>query len=199
MANAFKQAAKKAAGKKKAKSKSKTPAVQRDDLDETIDKWLEADKMMKDGKALKEQAESVLLPDVEEERMKSCLADGEHHSSTKVNGKVTVSTKNAYSKIPTSDEEEIKEVIGEDKFKIWFKEKSKIEITPAALADDAFLGKVMEAVGEDFDRYFKVEENLVPTETFHKNRSLDPETKKAFEALQAEGLVKPYKAAVKRA
>ena len=57
----------------------------------------------------------------------------------------------------------------------------------------------MEAVGDDFDRYFNVEETLVPTETFHKNRSLDPDTKKAFEDLQAEGLVKPYKAAVKRA
>ena len=197
MANAFKNAMKKAAGKKTTKSKSTTPAVQRDDLDAAIDKWLEADKMMKDGKALKEQAETVLLPDVEDERIKSCLADGEHHSSTKVNGKITVSTKNAYSKIPTDAEEEIKEIVG-DKFDIWFKETSKIEITPAALADEKFLGKIMEAVGEDFERYFKVDENLVPTEIFHKNRSVDPEAKKAFEELQAEGLVKPYKAAVKR-
>ncbi len=196
--NAFKNAMKKAAGKKAPKSKSKTPAVQRDDLDDVIDKWLEADKMMKDGKALKEQAEQVLLPDVEKERAASCLEDGEHHSSTKVNGKVTVSTKNAYSKIPVDAEDEITEIVSEDKFKIWFTETTKIEVTAAALRDAEFLGKIMEAVGDDFEAYFKVDSHLKPTEVFHKAWSVDPEAKKAFDQLEGEGLISQNKASVKR-
>ena len=198
MAKSFKDALKKAAKKKTTKSKSKTPEVQRDDLNEAVDKWLEASKMEKDAKALKAQAEAAMLEDIEEERIKSCRTDGEFHSAIKVNGKVTVSVQSRYSAIETDSEEEIKEVVGE-KYDEFFKETTSVALTPAALEDETLLGKLMEAVGEDFDRYFKVNQAIVPTRAFHEQRATSKEVGELFDKLQDEGLVKPVKASVKRA
>jgi hypothetical protein len=194
----FKDAMKKAGKKKAGKKKSTTPEVQMDGTDEAVDKWLDADKDFKDAKARKAQAEQVMLPDFEEERIKACERDGEHHSSLKVNGKVTISTKNAYSAIDTDSADEIKEVVG-DRFDEFFKEKSEVSLTQAALNDDALLGKLMDVVGDKFDEFFDVKEKLVPTEAYHKQRSTNGSVREMHDRLVDEGLVKPFKAAVKRA
>lgn len=198
MAPSFKDAVKKAAKKKTTKSKSKTPDVMRDDLNEAIEKWLEAHKMEKDSKALKAQAEAAMLDDIEDERVKACRTDGEFHSAVKVNGKVTVSVQSRYSPIGTEVEEEIKEIAGE-KYDEFFKEQTSVALTAAALADETLLGRLMEAVGEDFERYFEVKQAIVPTKAFHEQRATSPEVGEVFNKLRDEGLVKPYKASVKRA
>lgn len=193
---------KKAAGKKSpAKKKSSTPTIQRDDLGEAIDKWLEADKMAKDGKALKEQAEAVILPEVEDERIKKCREDGEHHSSLKVNGMVTVSARNSYSKIEATEENEetLKGAVG-DRFDEFFKEKTSVALKSSLLDDESAMGKIIEAVGEEnFERFFDVKQHIEVTEAFHKGRATNPKVAEAFETLADEGLVKPSKNSVKRA
>jgi hypothetical protein len=194
----FKDKMKKAAKKKTTKSKSKTPVVHRDDLDEAIDKWLSGDKKEKEGKAEKAQAESVMLPEAEEERVKACMDEGTHHSGVKLNDKVTISVQSRYTKISTDSEDEIREIVG-DKYDEFFKEKSKVELTAAALADEELLDKLAKAVGDDFDRYFSVSEEIVPTKAFHEQRATSTDVREMFEKLEDEGLVKPYKAAVKRA
>jgi len=193
----FKDALKKAAKKKTSKSKSKTPDVQRDDLNDALDKWLEASKMEKDAKALKAQAEAAMLDDIEDERIKACRADGEFHSAVKVNGKVTVSVQSRYSSIDPETEDEIKEIVG-DKYDEFFKEQTAVSLTPAALADEELLGKLMEAVGEDFERYFKVSQSITPTRAFHEQRATSQDVGELYGKLQDEGLVKPYKPSVKR-
>ena len=193
----------KKAAKKKApsKSKSKTPTVQRDDLDEAVEKWLEADKMAKDGKALKEQAEAVLLPEIEDERVKKCREDGEHHSSVKVNGKVTVSARNAYSKIDATEENEetLRDAVG-DRYDEFFKEKTAVALKPSLLDDEEAMSKIIEAVGEEnFERFFDVKQHIEVTEAFHKGRATNPKVAEQYETLADEGLVKPSKNSVKRA
>jgi len=193
----------KKAAKKKApsKSKSKTPTVERDDLTEAIDKWLEADKMAKDGKALKEQAEAVILPEIEDERLQKCREDGEHHSSIKVNGKITVSARNSYSKIEATEENEgtLREAAG-DRFDEFFKEKTSVSLKSSLLEDEEAMTKIIEAVGEEnFERFFDVKQHIAVTEAFHKGRATNEKVAEIFENLADEGLVKPSKNSVKRA
>lgn len=191
---------KKAAKKKSSsKKKSNTPEVDRPDLTEAISKWKEGSKMEKDGKAMKAQAEGVILPEAEEERVKASMGDGEYHSSVKINGEVTVGVQGRYTKIETDCEDEIKEIVG-DKYDGWFKEDTKVSLKPALLNDEGAMGKIIEAVGEEnFERFFDVAQTIVPTRSFHEARSTDADTKKKFEELSDEGLIKPYKAAVKKA
>jgi len=190
---------KKAAKKKTSKKKSTTPDVDLPHLKDAISKWKEGSKMEKDGKAMRSQAEGVILPEAEEERVKVSMGDGSYHSSIKINGEVTVSTQNRYTKIDTENEDEIREIVG-DKYDQWFKEQTKVSLKPALLNDEEAMGKIIKAVGEEnFGNLFDVEQTIVPTEVFHKARSTDADVKKVFEQLHDEGLVKPFKAAVKKA
>jgi hypothetical protein len=198
MAPSFKDAMKAAATKKESKSKSKTPQVQRDDLSDPVDKWLEADKMEKDSKALKEQVETVALPEFEAERLKACQRDGEFHSSIKVNGKVTVSVQHRYSSISPDTEAELKKVVG-DRYGEFFKAKSSVELTKEAMQDETFLGKVMEAVGADFAKFFKVTDEITVTEAFHEQSSTNSVVAEMAKKLIGEGLIKPAKPSIKRA
>jgi len=190
---------KKAAKKKSSKKKSTTPEVDRPDLKDAISKWKEGSTMEKDGKAMKAQAEGVILPEAEEERVKVSMGDGEYHSSVKINGEVTVGVQGRYTKIDTDCEDEIKEIVG-DKYDGWFKEDTKVSLKPALLNDEDAMGKIIGAVGEEnFEKFFDVAQSIVPTRAFHEARATDADVKKTYEQLHDEGLVKPYKAAVKKA
>lgn len=190
---------KKAATKKESKSKSKTPQVDRPDLNDAIDKWLEAAKMEKDAKAMKSQAEGVILPEAEEERVKASQDAGEYNSSVKINGKITVSVQSRYTNIGTEHEETLREAAG-DRYDEFFKEKTEVSLKPSLLEDEEAMGKIIEAVGEEnFARFFDVKQAITPTKAFHEQRSTSKDVRELFERLNDEGIVKPYKAAVKKA
>jgi hypothetical protein len=191
---------KKAASAKPAsKSKSKTPEVQRDDLNEAIDKWLEASRMEKDAEALKAQAEAVILPEAESERVKASMNDGEFHSSVKINGKITTSVQSRYSPVDPANEDAIKGVVGA-KFDEFFKTKTDVGLKPAILEDEAAMGKIVAAIGEEnFGKFFDVKQSLTVSNAFHEQRAVSKDVKDMADKLISEGLVKPYKAAVKKA
>lgn len=188
-----------AAAKPVTKGKSKTPEVQRDDLNEAVDKWIEASKMEKDAEALKAQAEAVILPEAEAERVKASMSDGEFHSSVKINGKITTSVQSRYSPVKSEDEDAIKGVVGA-KFDEFFKSKTDVALKPALLEDEAAMGKIVAAIGEEnFGKFFDVKQTLVVSNAFHEQRSTSKDVKDMADKLIGEGLVKPYKAAVKKA
>jgi len=194
--NILKKAAKSDSG---SKSKSKTPEVDRPDLNEACDKWLEAKKMAKDAEALQAQAEGVILPEAEEERVKASQGGGECQSSVKINGKITVSVQSRYTNISTDHEDTIRKVVG-DKYDEFFKEKTEVSLKSSLLEDEEAMGKILEAIGEDnFGKFFDVKQNIVPTKAFHEQRSTSKDVREMFEKLNDEGIVKPYKAAVKKA
>jgi hypothetical protein len=188
-----------AAAKPATKGKSKTPEVQRDDLNEAIDKWIEASKMEKDAEALKAQAEAVILPEAETERVKASMSDGEFHSSVKINGKITTSVQSRYSPVDPTNEDAIKGVVGA-KFEEFFKSKTDVALKPALLEDEAAMGKIITAIGEEnFGRFFDVKQTIVVSNAFHEQRATSKDVKDMAEKLISEGMVKPYKAAVKKA
>ena len=179
-------------------TKTQSPQASIPDLDDTLDKWLKGKQMEKDGKALRSQAETTILPLAAEERRKACRESGTFHSSVVINDKVTVSTQAKYSPIDSDEEEAITEVLGEDGFNKYFKEKTEVKITDGLLNDEDAMEKIIEAVGEDnFSRLFSVKQTLVPTREFYEQSTMDPEVEMKAKQLKDVGILTPYKAAVK--
>jgi len=179
-------------------TKTQSPQATIPDLDDTLDKWLKGKQMEKDGSAMRKQAETTILPLASEERRKACRDSGTFHSSIVINDKVTVSTQAKYSPIDSDEEEAIKEILGEDDFNRYFKEKTDVSITPSLLNDDDAMAKIIEAVGdENFTRMFSVKQTLVPTRDFYERSTMDPEIEMKAKQLKDAGILNPYKAAVK--
>lgn len=187
----------KAATKPAKGSKSKTPAVEISGLEAAIKEWRKADAEMDDAKSRKELAETVILPAAEDQRVKECRTDGEFHSSVKINGQILVSTQNRYTNIAVEDRGALEAVFG-DKTDTYFKPDMEIKLTDEALKDDTILKKLISAVGEaNLSKYFDVKQFISPTETLHEQRTLDPEIEVKAKKLMGQGILKPYKAAVK--
>lgn len=193
--------AKAAQGVESKPSKSKNPNIELPDQIKSIEAWLKAHADLKDAEARKATAEENILPAAEKERIAACRRDGKFYSSVKVeNGSspITVSVQNRYSPISTKDFPTIEEVFG-DKAASFFTTKTEISLTDAALNDEKLIEKLIAAVGEDkFNLYFNVKQNVVPTETFHEARAINGEIGNKADVLKANGILKPYKAAVKQ-
>ena len=190
---------KKAAVAQPAKKKGGTPEASMPDLDNAVEAWLAADVAEKEAKAAKVAAESAILDPVEHERLKESLAAGSVHSSVKVNGKIIVSTKNAYSAVDPAVVPQLEEIFGEDSKK-YFKEKMKIALNDKALNDEAIIKKLVDAVGEEnINEYFDVKQVVEVSDSFHTDRSTDPKVASKAQAAIEQGMIRPYKAAVRRA
>lgn len=180
--------------------KSKTPHVTAPALQGAINDWIQADGDLKDAQARKETAELAILPQAENLRIDECRREGKFHSSIKLGGEKTVlvSTQNKYSKVDSANRETLEEAFG-DKTDEYFKAKMEIELTEEALKDEGILQKLIAAVGqENLAKYFKVEQFIMPTETLHEARATDPEIEAKAKTLMDAGILKPYKASVKR-
>lgn len=183
------------------KDKNKTPHVTSPALQGAINDWIEADADVKDAQARKETAELAILPQAEVSRVEECRREGKFHSSIKLGGErtVLVVVQNKYSKIDSANRAALEEAFG-DKTDDFFKSKMEIELTDAALSDETILQKLISAVGEaNLQKYFKVEQFITPSETLHEARVSDPEIATKAKTLIDAGILKPYKASVKRA
>ena len=90
------------------------------------------------------------------------------------------------------------EVFG-DQTETYFQEKTSITLTEAALSDETILQKLIAAVGQDkFPLYFDVKQHVAPTEALHQGRATNPELAEKAQKLMDDGVLKPYKAAVKQ-
>lgn len=190
---------KKAAKGPEPKSKSKTPSVVLTGHEADIEDWIKANADKKDAEGRQAAAEAKFLDVAEKARLGECRRDGKFHSSVKVNEKVLYSTANRYSAIPNESQEKLDEVFG-DKAEAYFKPKTEITLTDAALNDEKILQKLIAAVGEEnFQIYFEVEQHISPTETFHEARSTNAEVGDKANKLIEAGVLKPAKASCKLA
>lgn len=188
-----------ASGAEVKKGKDESPRVELPQHAESINNWAQAHNDKKDAESRMAEAEAKFLKDVEQARVEACRTDGKYHSTVKVNGKISASAANRYSEIDTKDFPTIEKVFG-DKTKDFFKERTEITLTEAALNDENIMQKLIEAVGaEKFTTYFDVKQFVKPTETFHEGRALDIEVGAKANVLMEQGIVKPSKIAVKKA
>lgn len=190
---------KKAAKGPEPKSKSKTPSITMNGHEADIEDWMKANADKKDAEARQAAAEAKFLDVAEKARIGECRRDGTFHSSVKINDKILYSTANRYTAIPNESQEKLDEVFG-DKSENYFKPKTEITLTDAALNDEKILEKLVAAVGaENFGTYFDVEQHISPTEQFHEARSIDAEVAAKADKLIEAGVLKQAKASCKLA
>lgn len=189
-----------AAAKKKPakKSKSKTPVVDIKDegVKEAVVKWKDAKQREKDAKTEREMLEEAIRPVAMSERRKLIQENQEHTSAVKVNadGEVlTMKTSKAYSEISTDNEDELREIFGDDYDRL-FGTHTKIEFKTKFATDPEVLQAVIDAVGaERFTEIFDVSQAIKPMDTLIVERDLNEEVAAKHDQAVEEGLVKPYK------
>lgn len=161
-----------------------------------IGQWKQAHRAKKQAESVMKAAEAKILKLGEKARLEAC-GDGHFSSSIKLNDKLILSTQNRYSAIPTDHMGRIEELFDEDAEK-YFETTTAVALSPAALADENIVAKLIEAVGqENFGRYFEVKQNVKPTVKFHELRSTDPAVREKAETLQDEGILRPAKPSLK--
>jgi len=177
------------------KSKPKTEMVELSLPSKTLDAYRVAYDALKEAEADLSIAQNELLEKVEPayfDQLKTKYVNSAR--VTDGGNEVTVSWKDAYSKIPTEQMEEIKKILG-DKTNAFFKEVNDIKVKPEAATDPDVLEKLINAVGaENFRRWFDVNQAVKPNREFTERRYMELD-KKTNEALNP--LVKQYAPSIK--
>lgn len=191
-------ALKRMAKKKKAPTKKKNakPILEDESLHKNIKDFLGAKKKQKEAKAEISRAEGAIINSAEKARVEHCTRTGKYESSHKVTastGTVTVKFPNRYSKIPNDDEDALREVY-EDDYDRYFREKTEVTMTEAAMNDEEFIEDMMERLGEEtFERYFDVTSHIEPTKAYHEQRVTDASLADKHQEAVDQGLVAPTK------
>lgn len=193
---AFKKLAKK---KSPTKKKNSHPEFEDESLAPNIESFYEAKKNEKTAKAKARKAEQLIIEKATEQRGTWCSSQGRYESSVKMEAggqKVTIKFPNRYSKISTDEKDALEEIFGDDTDR-YFQERTTVELTPEAMADEEFVGQIMEALGEEkFGRYFNVEEHLEVSKHYHENRVTDPQLGAKHQEAADAGLVRVTKPSV---
>jgi len=186
-----------AAAKPAKKGKTEKHAFSQDRLDDFVKQWIEAAAAEKQAKQDKAEAEAEILPAAEEERLKASLSSGANQSTVIVNGKLAVSQSKRYTKVPAENLPELREIFG-DAAERFFKTRMNVSVKPSIMDNEAKLNELVDAIGaENIEKFFDVVQDIEVTEAFHNARSTDIDVQKKSTRAIEDGLVRPYKAAVK--
>lgn len=194
-------------------SKSDTPIVEIPNVPENkqaLEKLIGAKKQKQQAESVMEQQEEILGPVCSEARKKNIMETQKFSNSVKVKLKgddtlptVNYQTSSKYTVIPVTSQEKIQEAYG-DLYEKCFDVITKIEATPAGMKaieetqadENGLLNKIVAACGglEQFEKLFKVQQTLEPTEFLHQQGVMDSKIAKIHEKCIADQLYKPYKA-----
>ena len=192
-----------ASSSKGGKSKSKALEINVTDAKtlKKIDTWLESSKQIDLQSAKQKSSEGDILDFARGKHLEHVESSKQIPATVKLvipTGSLSVDlAKNQYSKISKDSEADLKKIFG-DNFDKCFASKLGIKLSSAALSEKGFLEKLIKLVGADnFKNYFEVEQTLVPTDSLHEGRFLDPTIKAAFTVASEAKLVSPYSASFK--
>jgi hypothetical protein len=162
-----------AAGKAPAKGKKKAEklAASLPDINPHIDRFLEAAREAETWESRRVTEEQQILAAAAPERLRLCRESGRFESSVTVNDRLLMTQTCVYSAIPADHEADLREAFGADAGR-YFKVDLKIALTPEAAKDDAFLARLIEAMGPEFAARFTVARTVKPTEEFHRDYTL---------------------------
>jgi len=187
-----------ASKKPAAKRKQDKPEVNDPALDQQIDTWTEARREAARHKSLADTAEAQILAAALPAYREACRQAGRHEASAKVNGRLLMTAANRYSAIPQDQEAELQATFGDD-FDRYFKSSMRIALTDEAAADEAFLARLIEALGDEFARRFVVTRTLTPTEALHLDMVMRPEVEERARPFVESEVIKPAKPSLKLA
>lgn len=196
-ASAFDSIAKPKSAVKKASTK--IAATVTDEVKAAVDEVISTKAEIERKKALLGQQEQIVIEHVQPQQDAKARS-GEFSKSFYVEGNdgaVLYSTADSFS-VPQeeTDQETLKQLIGEDRFQEWFKKKRTIALKETVNDNQELLGKILAVItasGMTVDQIFTVTDVLAATKDLdQKQYALDDQTLTEFRAL-----VKPRKASLK--
>lgn len=178
------------------KGKQEKPALNDPSLQADVDAYIKHRTAEDEAKSMADAVKDRLVTAGQRFRLEHCRAARAVESSVSINGKLTMTRSSAYSKVPAEREDALRAAFGE-KFDSYFKADLVIALTPDAATDEGFLGRLMEALGEDFEQKFTVTRSIKPTEQYHNDVTLDPAVEAAAQPFIDEQVIKPFAASLK--
>lgn len=177
---------------KAGRKKDEKPEMADPTLDEPIGRIIQAKAEIEKWKSIlatnEQQVEAVALPVL----IASCRHRGQVLTSLRVNGKVTLTRQCRYSAVPVEHRDALAEAFGA-RMDDYFADTLTISLTEAAASDEAFLKKLMKAMGPDFDTHFTVSRQIAVKEALHNDITLKQDVAdKAGPFLETE-VLKPAK------
>lgn len=180
---------------KKSDRKSDVPILQpSEDIRDLASKLRAVYEELESVKSIYDTYQAQLIEAVQDAREKLCRA--EYHSSIKIPDtsglSVMLNWKHAYSKIATTNEETLREIVLSENYDKFFQTEIAIEVKDVS---EQALTELIEAVGAaKFAEYFSVSQHIAPTKRYTEDyyREFTPEQRQ-----QLEGIVKQYKPALK--
>lgn len=121
-----------------------------DSVSEYEHNWVEAQSMIKEGQARKEQAEEAILDYAEPAWLQKCRDQGEAQNSCAV-GRIRLTWKgrSQFASRTTLDAERLREVFGGDEYEHYFAEKEgPMRLTEEAVANSAIVDRLTECIAE---------------------------------------------------
>jgi hypothetical protein len=188
------------AGKAQSKkgSREAKPTAVDPSMDATIEQWINADQEEAKWKSIKATAEAQLLEFGRKARVAACRKIGKVESTIRLNGKLNMTAKCQYSKIPIGSEDKLREVFG-DSYDQYFLTKTDLSLNEAAVNDPQVLQELVEAIGADkFNAWFTALQVIEVTESFHTDVTLKPAIEEKAKPLIESEIIKPYKASFRQ-
>lgn len=154
-----KKAARSTAGKAK-KPKKEKHAFNDPALASSVNQWVEAKAASEQAEEDLAEAEAVILPRVEEERVKASVASGECVVTVVVNGKISVAQGKRYKAVSAEDAATLRKRFGADA-KRYFPTRRSLSVKADIAEDDEQLQEVLDALGSELlERFFVVRRTL---------------------------------------
>jgi hypothetical protein len=168
------------------------------ELQPHVDGWIGADNEMDRAKSLRQTEEDQILSVAVPQLIEQCRRAGKVETSIRINNAITLTRKNQYCPLPDANIDEVRKLAGVT-FPRYFAEKLKIELTAEAAADEAFLQKLLGALGPgEFAARFNVTRSVVPTEEFHRAVTLDRAVADKAAPLLEQQIIRPYKPSLRQ-
>lgn len=186
------------AAKPATKKKAEKPEILDDGLDPLIDKIISCKGAIKTAESQLADAEDQLNATVGPQRLAICRDLRRVESTIRLNGKLSFIVQNRYSKVPQEHAAAAREAFG-DQASQFFRETFAVALTPEAVSDEAFVDRLVAAIGEEeFAKRFTVTRELAVTEAFHNAFTLDDRVEQVARPLIDQGIIKPAKSSCRQ-
>lgn len=153
--------------------KTDTPVVRSEVLDEKLKRLQEAKRLLKDLEAETKLLAAECMPAAEALRLDLSRQTGAALSSIRINGVVKLVVQNKYSKIPATNEGDLKARFNEQ-FADYFTKHSEVKVDVSKLTLEA-LQALLACGAASVEQFYK------PTDVFHAAATLDPNVQQLAE------------------
>ncbi len=147
----------------------------------------------------KANAEVRMFGEAGQLRLDACRIDRKVHASVKIEAgseSTTATQKGQFIKMGEDASDPIRKIVGANAYCRWFQERTTYSFDESAITDE-IADAIIAALGDQVEKVLKVTTQIVPTEAFVTDTTLDDDAAKVALKLRQEGFAKPYKMSFK--